>query len=208
MQHQSATLARIPNLRHCSTSLQSSVGPTICAHPSTQFRRQCIACWTRPGLLPNVATLSRLGGTQIQQEDEEVLASGVPFGAELTGVVVLASVQVCNACQLCNPVWSPRYVESCAYFLARVGEIIMLNPLEVFNVLDPLSASALHARFSPCRLQCAGPGNSMRDNIANRPSSSRRDPSQSCCPQDSHLWPGSCLAEQSPLFGCFSAVEK
>ncbi|CAE7680634.1 RAE1 [Symbiodinium sp. CCMP2592] len=32
------------------------------------------------------------------------------------------------------------YVESCAYFLARVGEIIMLNPLEVFNVLDPLSA--------------------------------------------------------------------
>ena len=33
-----------------------------------------------------------------------------------------------------------RYVESCAYFLAKVGEIMMLNPLEVFNVLDPLSA--------------------------------------------------------------------
>ncbi|CAE7383370.1 unnamed protein product [Symbiodinium pilosum] len=32
------------------------------------------------------------------------------------------------------------YVESCAYFLARVGEIMMLNPLEVFNVLDPLTA--------------------------------------------------------------------
>jgi len=31
------------------------------------------------------------------------------------------------------------YVESVAYFLARVGEIMMLNPLEVFNVLDPLT---------------------------------------------------------------------
>ena len=37
----------------------------------------------------------------------------------------------------------PRYVEGCAYFLSKVGEIMMLNPLEVFNVLDPLSARSL-----------------------------------------------------------------
>lgn len=36
-----------------------------------------------------------------------------------------------------------RYVEGCAYFVAKVGEIMMLNPLEVFNVLDPLSARHL-----------------------------------------------------------------
>ena len=34
-------------------------------------------------------------------------------------------------------------MEACAYFLAKVGEIMALNPLEVFNVLDPLSARSL-----------------------------------------------------------------
>ncbi|CAK9058036.1 Rae1-like protein, partial [Durusdinium trenchii] len=44
------------------------------------------------------------------------------------------------------------YVEGCAYFVAKVGEIMMLNPLEVFNVLDPLSARvACLARQLPRR---------------------------------------------------------
>lgn len=44
------------------------------------------------------------------------------------------------------------YVEGCAYFLSKVGEIMMLNPLEVFNVLDPLSARvACLARELPRR---------------------------------------------------------
>ncbi|CAJ1387868.1 unnamed protein product [Effrenium voratum] len=46
------------------------------------------------------------------------------------------------------------YVEACAYFLAKVGEIMALNPLEVFNVLDPLSARVgCLARNLPRRTQ-------------------------------------------------------
>eukprot|EP00434_Breviolum_minutum_P036627 symbB.v1.2.032459.t1/scaffold3893.1/size48745/4 len=51
---------------------------------------------------------------------------------------LLDTARACSFAGISEP--ATWYVESCAYFLAKVGEIMMLNPLEVFNVLDPLSA--------------------------------------------------------------------
>mmetsp|Transcript_47633 Transcript_47633/g.75809 ORF Transcript_47633/g.75809 Transcript_47633/m.75809 type:complete len:233 (+) Transcript_47633:3-701(+) len=63
---------------------------------------------------------------------------------------LLDTAKACSFAGITEP--ATWYVEGCAYFLSKVGEIMMLNPLEVFNVLDPLSARvACLARELPRR---------------------------------------------------------
>ena len=120
-----------------------------------------------------------------------------------------------NACNVCTCLcpWlvkmlvatvtktSPRYVEACAYFLAKVGEIMMLNPLEVFNVLDPLSAR--HSIIDFLQAWCWSYRFSMifkfsASHCCSYSMKPKRD--QSC----TQVWPAlqdNCLKEQSSSFG-------
>lgn len=95
----------------------------------------------------------------MQSYAQVLMQVSIKFTCMHTYRVTLQSMYTCthvHRCQQMHRIICPwewlRYVEGCAFFLAKVGEIMMLNPLEVFNVLDPLSARAT-AQLSSCCTQ-------------------------------------------------------